>query len=341
MATDAPPDADALAGVVDELYGLPTAEFTAARNARAKELRGTDRALADRVKDLPRPSTAAWAVNLLAREHGEELEQLLGLGAQLREAQEQLDGAELRELNKQQHLVLAGIRRQAEAAAAGAGQPLSESVARQVVATVRAGMAEPEAADVVRSGQLVRDLESTGFGAVDLEGALGAPELLGRAPTRRGPARREPASSASRAKGGATSSGDVGAASSSGGKATAGPSAEEAAAAKARAAEEERRRRRAEAERVLAEAREAAEEARAAVDRAQAEADELSTRRADFEATVAELTARLAEAERDVDDVTRRERRAREERDRARRGAEAADRRVTQAEAALDRLPTP
>ena len=43
-----------LAVIADELYGLPPQEFTAARNARADELRATDRGLSDAVRALRR-----------------------------------------------------------------------------------------------------------------------------------------------------------------------------------------------------------------------------------------------------------------------------------------------
>ena len=61
--------------IADELYGLPLAEFTPARDARAKELKGTD--LAPRVKALRKPSTAAWVVNLLMRRETEQVDQVL------------------------------------------------------------------------------------------------------------------------------------------------------------------------------------------------------------------------------------------------------------------------
>ncbi len=54
--------------IADELYGLPPEEFTAARDARACALRASDRALADAVCALRRPTTAAWLVDLLVRE---------------------------------------------------------------------------------------------------------------------------------------------------------------------------------------------------------------------------------------------------------------------------------
>ena len=69
----------------DELYGLPLEEFTAARDALAKRLRGEKRREdADAVKALKRPSVAAGAINLAVREHGAD--DLLAAGEELRAA---------------------------------------------------------------------------------------------------------------------------------------------------------------------------------------------------------------------------------------------------------------
>ena len=57
----------------------PLADFTPARDAKAKELKGTD--LAARVKALKKPSLAAWVVNLLVRHETEQVEQVLTVGA--------------------------------------------------------------------------------------------------------------------------------------------------------------------------------------------------------------------------------------------------------------------
>ncbi|WP_258723351.1 hypothetical protein [Cellulomonas sp. NS3] len=162
-----------LRDVAHELYGLAPADFTAARNARAKEARAAkDRALATRLAALPRPSAAAWAVNLLVRRDPGLVDQLLSMGAALREAQASLSGADLRDLNRQQHQLLVEVRRRAEAAARDAGHPLSPTIAQNVHATLHAAMADPDAAEAVRSGLLVADLQSTGFGPVDVDGAV-------------------------------------------------------------------------------------------------------------------------------------------------------------------------
>src|SRR4051794_15827305 len=79
--SDAPPD------VVEELYGAPPDEFISRRDARAKELRKDDRAAAEAVKKLRRPSVSAAAVNRLARDAADDVEALLAAGEALRQAQ--------------------------------------------------------------------------------------------------------------------------------------------------------------------------------------------------------------------------------------------------------------
>ena len=57
-----------------ELYGLVPAEFTAARNALAQQAAdGGDRELAARIRKLPKPPVAAWAVNALVRHRPDEV----------------------------------------------------------------------------------------------------------------------------------------------------------------------------------------------------------------------------------------------------------------------------
>jgi hypothetical protein len=73
--------------ILDELYGAPLEEFTAKRDARAKELRKSDRATSDAIKKLRKPTVAAWAVNQLSRQAGDDLDALLAAGEALRQAQ--------------------------------------------------------------------------------------------------------------------------------------------------------------------------------------------------------------------------------------------------------------
>ncbi len=168
-----------LATVADELYGLRPEEFTRTRNERAKETRAEDKDLGARVAKLSKPSTAAWVVNVLARHMAEELDQVLALGASLREAQENLDGAELRELNRQRRQLTAAVTAQARGLARDLGVKVSESVAAQVEETLRAAMTDPGAARAVRTGQLVEALTATGVGELDVSAAVAVPEAIG------------------------------------------------------------------------------------------------------------------------------------------------------------------
>jgi hypothetical protein len=156
-----------VATVADELYGLDPGEFTATRDRRASEARRAgDRETAAALKALRRPSSAAWAVNVLARERPEEVRRLTELGAALREAQEQLAAEDLRALSRQRHRVVAGLVAEARTLAGARGVSLSDSVAREVESTLDAALADPAAGEAVRTGRLVRTLERSGFGEV-------------------------------------------------------------------------------------------------------------------------------------------------------------------------------
>ena len=168
-----------LATVADELYALTPDAFTTTRNDLAKQAKGEDKALADAIKKLPKPSTAAWVVNMLVRHQAEELGQVLELGASLRQAQENLDGAGLRELNKQRRQLTAAVTSQARAVAHDLGVRVSETVAAQVEETLRAAMTDEGAAKAVRTGQLVEALSATGVGELDVSTAVAVPEAIG------------------------------------------------------------------------------------------------------------------------------------------------------------------
>jgi len=264
--------ADELLEIADELYALTLPEFTPARDARAKELKGTD--LAKEVKALKKPSLAAWVVNLLVRQEAEQVDQVLAVGAALRQAQESMSGDDLRQLTRQRRQVTAAVTTQARRLARENGQKITEAVAGQVEATLTAAMVDEGCAKAVRSGMLLTPLEATGVGEVELDRAVAIPDALGFVATVREAEPTKP---------------DL--------HVVPDPDRDEKALAAAREALEE-------AEEEVTEATEAYDEAAAAVKelearsmQVQAEIDELKRKIAELEESADEVDEEIAEAE--------------------------------------------
>lgn len=297
-AAKAQQDPAPLGAVVAELYALLPSDFTAARNSRAAEAaQSGNKDLARRIKALPKPSTAAWLVNLLADRRRDELNEVLELGAALREAQEDLDRKQLRRLSTERQRLLRAIIRQARETAAELGHPVSDGLAAEAEQTLWAAMTDAGAADAVASGQLVRSLSASGWEQVDLDGAVADPESVPHGSTR--PAR--PA----------------------GAKNDAG-SGKDSASERRRRAAAERAVRKAEAEVKEAEAEEA--RAQDALEAAQQEVDEAAARRDGLTDEIDELRERIRELEREVAAADRHSGRLERERDNTRRSARAARR---------------
>ncbi len=311
-----------LDAVADELYGLRPEEFTVVRDRHAAAARAAgDRELADRIKALRRPTLAAWASNLLVREQPEAVEPLVRLGEGLRRAHEELDGAQLRELSRRQHTLVAALTRQAGSLTAAAGHRVGGAVQEEIEQTLRAVLADPEAAREWATGRLARPLSAApGFRLGDTRTQAQTQTHLtlvppvsrerGKAAERRTPDRRPPEPSA----------------------------AERKAAGKRRRTEERRRRE-------SAEAREAAERAaedlrgrEADAEQAERAAGEAADRAARLRRRVGELADALRGAEADVREAEGAEREARVRAREAERGLRDARRRARVTATHLARL---
>ncbi|MDQ3390999.1 MAG: hypothetical protein M3508_06630 [Actinomycetota bacterium] len=168
--------ADPVQAAADELYGLLPDEFTTRRDAIAKETRADgDTETAKAIKALRRPAVPAWLVNLLVRQHGDDIDGLLALGEQLREAQSALDGSRMKQLSAERTVLIGTLSRQAGALAASKAQKFSGAVERDVEETLRAAVVDPRAADAVATGQLTRALTYAGLGEVDVSQATATP----------------------------------------------------------------------------------------------------------------------------------------------------------------------
>jgi hypothetical protein len=178
---------------IDRLFELPPEEFTAARNELARRLKDEgDAAAAAGVKQLGKPTVAAWTVNQLARREREALGKLLAAGSRLRQAQEQAlqspaeAGNALRQAQQGERDALRGVTHAAQQILEDAGRPASRSVLDQISSTLRAAAVSEEGRGALEAGRFSGDLKPSGFEA------LAGLELGGRSSRRRAaPARDE------------------------------------------------------------------------------------------------------------------------------------------------------
>lgn len=255
--------------IADRLYAEPLSGFTPARDAAAKEAgRGedADKELAARVKALKKPSVAAWAVNLLVRREGDQIEQVLALGESLRAAAESMAGDELRTLTRQRRQLTHALADTARELARDEGTRLTAAVVDQVEGVLTAAMLDPVAAAVVRSGLVLTAFTSTGISEVDVPEVCAVPEALGEGVAHRASTTERPAPSL-------------------------------------RLVPEDERVRREAAQDRVDEAARGVDEARADLEQVARTVEDLQARRLQLQGEIDELRRRLAALEDDVDGV--------------------------------------
>ncbi|WP_347352525.1 hypothetical protein [Intrasporangium sp.] len=274
-----------LHAAVQQLYAARPGQFTSVRSALVAQARAAgEPELARQVGALRRPTVAAWALNHFVREHPDELGALHDFAELLREAQRTLDAGRLRALSRERTRRVDALARKVESAARDAGEPVSVSVGYQIRQSLTAFIADEGAEESVLTGALVRPLQYSGLGAVDLEGVAAlAPHRL-----RVIPGGAEPGSSRD-------------------GPATDEPAAAEAAAdaaAEAAAAEERRRLERERLEQALARATRELREAERRVQVHRRRVEEAQDGVADLERRLATARQRLEKATGELEEVS-------------------------------------
>ena len=163
-----------LDGRIDELYRLPLAEFTTARNALAAELKkGGDREAYERVRGLGKPVVTAWIVNRLYRDDREGFDRLLEVGARLRTLQIRgaADAGTLRDVVESRRGAIRALLEQAEALAGKCGVAASPGTLRRLETNLGAIAAYGGAGPDQQLGRVTADLEPPGFEALFQSGA--------------------------------------------------------------------------------------------------------------------------------------------------------------------------
>ncbi|QXC61770.1 hypothetical protein KSP35_02705 [Aquihabitans sp. G128] len=162
----------------DDLYALDPAEFTAARNALAKRLRGEGRkAEATAVAARRRPSAAAGAINRVARAQPELVDDAIDAGTALRAATEAAlagDASGLRDATTAQRAAAEGLVR----AALDLLGPAGPAARDRISAIVHAAAVDEAVADELRRGVVSADHDRSGLGL----GLGGAAPMLALVP---------------------------------------------------------------------------------------------------------------------------------------------------------------
>ena len=154
-------------GALDGLYRGPLDEFTASRNALAKELGS------DWVKGLAKPSRAAWLVNQLSASKADEIDDLLDLGRELRAAQEEMlagspDPDKLRETAQREQRTVDSLTRAAEAI--GREHGVGAQILTRVGETLQAAASDPAVGEAIERGRLTREQRAASVGLIGMAG---------------------------------------------------------------------------------------------------------------------------------------------------------------------------
>ncbi len=145
---------------IDDLFRLPLAEFTSARNALAARLKKEGRQNeAERVKLLGKPSVSAWTVNQLYWDHRDAFDQLIATGKRLRPAQ-------MRESLDARREALVQLSDLATELLQNAGHNPSQETLRRVTTTLEALSAYALLSDGPTPGRLINDVDPPGFGSL-------------------------------------------------------------------------------------------------------------------------------------------------------------------------------
>ena len=150
---------------IDELFRLPLAEFTGARNALAARLKKEGRPNdAERVKLLGKPPVSAWTVNQLYWNHREAFDELIATGKRFRPTSRRGGkGADMRESLDARREALVQLSDLATELLRDAGHNPSQETIRRVTTTLEALSAYALLSDGPAPGRLTGDVDPPGF----------------------------------------------------------------------------------------------------------------------------------------------------------------------------------
>src|SRR5262245_41220092 len=154
---------DLAAGAIAELDAGDPDVFVERRRDLASAARSAgDREAAKTIAGLTKPTRSAWIVNSLVHADPGVADSLAELGDKLRSGGAALDGASIRELSRQRRELVDSLVSRAMDQA-GQGSP-SVALRDEVTDTLNAALADPDVAEQVAAGTLVKAVHWAGFG---------------------------------------------------------------------------------------------------------------------------------------------------------------------------------
>lgn len=142
---------------IDELFGLPLAEFTTSRNElAARAAAHGDKAQARAIKALRKPNVVAWTLNQLSRRRGETIERLVAAYAGPGAAQ---SAESLRSVAETRRQLVAELMEVARDILEEAGSTSPQATLQKVSQALYSGGSEEDQA-LLLQGRLVGDMGS-------------------------------------------------------------------------------------------------------------------------------------------------------------------------------------
>lgn len=183
---------DLVSQAIADLYSGDLDAFIQRRRDLVAQARSAgDRAAAKTIAGLGKPTRSAWVVNKLVHADPSVPGRLAELGDRLRAGEAALDGASIRELSRARRELVDALTRRA-LTEAGQASP-SAAIREEVTDTFSAALADPQVAEQVAAGTLLRAARWAGFGP-------GIGTAIGTAQAPAPSARRRPADGAGRGR---------------------------------------------------------------------------------------------------------------------------------------------
>jgi hypothetical protein len=166
---------------IARLLAAPLGDFVEERKRLATQLKSLGRRdEAQAIAKLPKPSSALWAINQLARREPEAIRRLAELTVAMRAGPRHAPDDYAQRLTEHRD-VLRSLREAAEQILVDAKIGVNPALLERIIHTLRAGMADDETRAAIEKARLLREV-----GELDFTSLLGAGALGGGAVAARG-----------------------------------------------------------------------------------------------------------------------------------------------------------